>query len=97
MRVEAVHDNTEEVADNQKETEAKYGIRLVHNQRYYELHTRTKELQEKWISCLAKFCVMTCYSSAFENIKIIGEGSFAKVSFLFYFESFTSTLASFSL
>lgn len=71
MRLEKIHD------DNEKE--AKYGIRLIHNNEFCEMYARSKEVQEKWISELTRFCVLTCYSSSYVNIKAIGKGSFARV------------------
>lgn len=71
MRAEKIH--------NENEKDDKFGVRLIHNREYCELYARSQDVQEKWITALAKFCVFTSYSSSFVNIKAIGKGSFARV------------------
>jgi len=64
---------------NEAEKDEKYGIRIIHNGRYYDLYARAKDQYDKWISALVGFCVLTSYGSNFINVKVIGKGSFAKV------------------
>lgn len=56
-----------------------FGLRIIHNNSYCELFARSRDVQEKWIESLSKFCVLNCYASCFVNIKVIGKGSFARV------------------
>jgi len=63
----------------QNEKEEKFGLRLIHNGAYCEIYARSKDVQEKWLGALTRFCVLTFYSSCFVNIKVIGKGSFARV------------------
>jgi len=81
VRIEAFVDFVESSneKDKEKEKEERYRIRLTHNKQYFDLFARSKEIQEKWIHLLSKFCILTNYSSAFENIKAIGKGGFARV------------------
>ena len=73
MRIEKVF------IDNEKDKI--FGFKLIHNNMSCELFARSKEVQEKWITALSKFCVLTFYSANFVNIKVIGKGSFARVIF----------------
>jgi len=61
------------------EKDEHYGFRLVHNKKSIELYARSAEVQDKWVSKLKQFCVQTDYAASYSNIKMIGEGSFAKV------------------
>ena len=73
MRVEVLR-------SNENDREEKYGIRLIHNGQCIELYARSVEVQDKWIGKLRRFCIMNTYSMQYMNIKLIGEGSFAKVT-----------------
>jgi len=81
MRVQAISHQSENTTDKDKdkEKEERYGIRLIHNQQSFELYARAKDVQDKWIKALERFCVFTHYSDSFVNIKAIGKGSFARV------------------
>ena len=63
----------------QQDKDEKFGLRLIHNNAYFEIYARSKDVQEKWLAALSRFCVLTSYSSSFVNIKVIGKGSFARV------------------
>ncbi|RYE12488.1 MAG: DUF2748 domain-containing protein [Rickettsiales bacterium] len=56
-----------------------FGLRIMHNNSCCELFARSRDVQEKWIECLSRFCVLNSYASSFVNIKVIGKGSFARV------------------
>jgi len=71
MRVEKIF--------TENEKEEKFGIRLIQNAQFCEIYARAQDVQEKWVTALSKFCVLTNYSSCFVNIKAIGKGSFARV------------------
>ncbi len=73
MRVEALHNSENEKDD-------RFGIRFIHNRQYMELYARSFEVQDKWMGKLKQFCVLNTYSLQYMNIKLIGEGSFAKVT-----------------
>lgn len=72
MRLEIISNS-----DNEKED--KFGIRLIHNRKFIELYARSQDIQEKWVGKLKQFCTLATYSQQYVNIKLIGEGSFAKV------------------
>jgi len=80
IRVEAISHHAENVTDKEKEKEERYGVRFIHNQQSFELYARAKDVRDKWIKALEKFCVLTRYSDSFVNIKAIGKGSFARVN-----------------
>jgi len=70
-------------SEEEKEDKCKFGLRLSHNGQHSELFARTKDIYEKLIKHLSKFCVLSWYSKAYTDIKTIGKGSFAKVSSLY--------------
>ena len=72
----------EPLKNSENEKDGKYGFRLIHNRKSIELYARSAEVLEKWMSKLKQFCVQTDFSSHYSNLKMIGEGSFAKVTFL---------------
>ena len=77
-------------SEEEKEDKCKYGIKLSHNGQHSELFARTKDIYEKLIKHLSKFCVLSWYSKAYTDIKTIGKGSFAKVSSLYNENQFSS-------
>lgn len=72
----------EKISNPENERDEKFGIRLVHNRKHIELYARSGDVQDKWFSKLKQFCILTEYTANYSNIKMIGEGSFAKVAFL---------------
>jgi hypothetical protein len=70
----------EQLKNSESEKDGKFGFRLIHNRKSLELYARSAEVLEKWMSKLKQFCIQTDYSSNYTNIKMIGEGSFAKVN-----------------
>jgi len=72
MRLEIINSSENEKDD-------KFGIRFVRNGQSMELYARSKEVQEKWVGRLKQFCILSTYSEQYTNIKLIGEGTFAKV------------------
>lgn len=75
------------ITNSESEKDGKFGIRLIHNRKSMELYARSQEIQEKWIGKLKQFCTLVTYSLQYINIKLIGEGSFAKVGILNLFIS----------
>ena len=72
MRLEVINSTENEKDD-------KFGIKFVHNRQSMELYARSKEVQEKWLGRLRQFCILSTYADQYANVKLIGEGSFAKV------------------
>ena len=73
-----------EIVANPNEKEDKYGIRFYQNAQSFDLYARAKDVQDDWISKLKEFCVFTDFSNNYTNIKVVGKGSFAKVSILMF-------------
>lgn len=71
----------EKLRNSENEKDEKFGIRLIHNRKSMELYARSADVQDKWIAKLKQFCVQTDYNSHYTNVKMIGEGTFAKVSY----------------
>jgi len=65
--------------EDEKDGKSVFGLRLSHNGQYCELYTRSSEIHNKWIKFLSKHCVLSSYSSTYNDIKTIGKGSFARV------------------
>jgi len=68
----------EVINSSENEKEDKFGIRFIHNRRSMELYARSREVQEKWVGRLKQFCILNTYAEQYTNVKLIGEGSFAK-------------------
>jgi calcium-dependent protein kinase len=62
-----------------KEQSDIFGFKLIRNGQQTELYARTKEQQEKWISVLKQFCILTNFNVLYHNIKVLGKGRFAEV------------------
>ena len=78
-----------EVIINLNEKEDKYGIRFYQNAQSFDLFARAKDVQDKWIAKLKEFCVFTNFATNYNNIKVVGKGSFAKV-YIYIFLLFLS-------
>eukprot|EP00331_Platyophrya_macrostoma_P013682 CAMPEP_0176415868 /NCGR_PEP_ID=MMETSP0127-20121128/6037_1 /TAXON_ID=938130 /ORGANISM="Platyophrya macrostoma, Strain WH" /LENGTH=596 /DNA_ID=CAMNT_0017795895 /DNA_START=34 /DNA_END=1824 /DNA_ORIENTATION=- len=72
MRVEVIK-------SSENEKDEKFGIRFIHNRQYMELYARSLEVREKWMGKLKQFCTLNNYADQYTNIKLVGQGSFAKV------------------
>lgn len=72
MRVEVIK-------SSENEKDEKFGIRFIHNRQYMELYARSLEVREKWMGKLKQFCTLNNYSEQYTNVKLVGQGSFAKV------------------
>ena len=70
----------EVISNTENEKEEKFGIKLIQNRQYMELYSRAQDVHEKWIEKLKQFCILTTYETQYEHVKLIGEGSFAKVN-----------------
>ena len=69
----------QKLSNAENEKDEKFGIRLIHNRKCIELYAKNRDVQDKWISKLKEFCIQSDYASNYQNVKMIGEGSFAKV------------------
>ena len=75
MRVQVIN-------STENENDEKFGIRFIHNQQFIELYARSLELREEWMEKLKRFCTLINYDEQYTNLKLIGQGSFAKVTIL---------------
>lgn len=69
---------------NENDKDEKYCIRIIQNFRYCDLYVRSKEQYGQWMTALSPYGVLSSYSNHFVNMKVIGKGSFAKVSYNLY-------------
>ncbi|CAD8057326.1 unnamed protein product [Paramecium sonneborni] len=69
--------------ENKQEKESynkkKYGFRLIRNNQYRELYSRSKELNQQLWEKLRKCAILTQFKEDYTLEKIIGKGNFAKV------------------
>jgi hypothetical protein len=72
--------HVEVIKSSENEKDEKFGIKFTHNRQYMELYARSLEVREKWMGKLKQFCTLNSYEEQYTNVKLIGQGSFAKVS-----------------
>ena len=41
--------------------------------------TEDEDQAKKWLSLLKRFCILSQFGLAYENVKVLGQGNFAKV------------------
>jgi hypothetical protein len=63
----------------------KFSVKFIKNLKFTEIFTNSKEVYLRWKELLAKLTVQTDFHSKFNVIKMIGKGSFARVSKLLFF------------
>ena len=73
-----------EIIINPNEKEDKYGMRYYQNAQSFDLFARAKDVQDKWMTKFKEFCVFTNFAANYNNIKVVGKGSFAKVYMLIF-------------
>jgi len=61
---------------------AEFGFSLTHNQISCEFFSSSQQLILQWFDSLRDFCILKNYKEEFQQIKLFGEGNFAKVEFL---------------
>lgn len=60
-----------------------YSIKFIKNLKFTEIFTRSKSTFLEWKKLLAKVTIQTDFHSKYNVIKMIGKGSFARVSYIF--------------
>ncbi|CAD8140536.1 unnamed protein product [Paramecium pentaurelia] len=69
--------------ENKQEKESfnkkKYGIRIIRNNQYRELYSRSKEMNQQLWDKLRKCAILTKFKEDYTLEKLIGKGNFAKV------------------
>jgi serine/threonine protein kinase len=56
-----------------------YGIRIIKNKNYEDLLTENEDMAKKWFGLFKKFCILSQFGLSYENVKVLGQGNFAKV------------------
>lgn len=56
-----------------------YGIRIIKNKNYEDLLTEDEAQAKRWFNHFKKFCILSQFGLAYENVKVLGQGNFAKV------------------
>ena len=56
-----------------------YGIRIIKNKNYEDLLTEDEAQAKKWFNHFKRFCILSQFGLAYENVKVLGQGNFAKV------------------
>ena len=59
----------------------KFSIKFIKNLKFTEIFTKSKDSYLHWKDLLSKLTVQTDFHTKFNVIKMIGKGSFARVSF----------------
>jgi len=57
-----------------------HGFSLAKNENLYEFTTSNKQIVEDWMNALKCICILSNFHEEYKAIKMIGKGSFAKVS-----------------
>lgn len=60
-----------------------FSIKFIKNLKFTEIFTKSKTKFLEWKEMLSRLTVQTDFHSKFNVIKMIGKGSFARVSYLF--------------
>lgn len=56
-----------------------YGVRIIKGRNYEDVLSDREATAKKWYSFLKKFCIMSQFGMTYENVKVLGQGNFAKV------------------
>ena len=62
-----------------------FSIKFIKNLKFTEIFTKYKSTYLEWKEKLAKLTIQTDFHAKFHVIKMIGKGSFARVSIHFYY------------
>lgn len=69
-----------EITYNDPKTNDKfYGIRVIKHRNYEDFLHQDEQVVKCWFECLKRFCLMSQFGLFYENIKVLGQGNFAKV------------------
>lgn len=55
------------------------GVRIIKGRNYEDILSDSEPLAQKWHNLLKKFCVLSQFGMTYENVKVLGQGNFAKV------------------
>lgn len=55
------------------------GIRIIRHRNYEDLLSDDDEVINVWMEKLKKYCIMSQFGMFYENVKVLGQGNFAKV------------------
>lgn len=56
-----------------------YGLRIIKNKNYEDILSEDQGLINKWFEYLKRYCILSQFGMAYENVKVLGQGNFAKV------------------
>lgn len=56
-----------------------YGIRIIKHRNYEDLLSESEITAKKWYNLLRRFCILSQFGMTYENVKVLGQGNFAKV------------------
>lgn len=56
-----------------------YGIRIIKNKNYEDILSDNETLAKKWFDLFKRFCILSQFGLNYENVKVLGQGNFAKV------------------
>lgn len=59
-----------------------FSIKFIKNLKFTEIFTDSKSTYLEWKKILARLTIQTDFHTKFDVIKMIGKGSFARVSFI---------------
>ncbi len=66
--------------DNRLDTEVEnYQLILMYSKQYVCFYCQNEAKYEQWIKMLSKVCILMNYNEVYTNVKVIGNGTFAKV------------------
>lgn len=56
-----------------------FGIRIIKAKNYEDLLSEDEGLIQKWFEYFKRFCILSQFGMVYENVKVLGQGNFAKV------------------
>lgn len=59
--------------------QAYFGVRIIKGRNYEDILSEREATATKWYNLLKKFCVLSQFGMTYENVKVLGQGNFAKV------------------
>ena len=69
-----------EITHTDAATGKKYkGIRIIRHRNYEDLLSEDEETIDLWMSKFKTYCIMSQFGLFYENVRVLGQGNFAKV------------------
>jgi hypothetical protein len=56
-----------------------YGVRIIKQRNYEDILTESEEIAQKWFNLLKRYCILSQFGLTYDNVKVLGQGNFAKV------------------